>query len=345
MPKLADDEALKAFPVYRNDENGNLVNVSRSLVRKLCEVMKAVEYIQKKGQNTQQGYKYATEADVAELMRAEFAKRNVFVFPNVTRNSREKLKRVKTYTDRQGSTTVDERESYVNDVEIEWTFEDGDSGETRTCRIPGCSETPGDKGVYVAMTGSEKYLLMKSFLIPTGDDPENDENEPTGTVEAAQQVAQRKIDAHEAQKLEEQLKASIAQVKPKINQAPVEKAKPEPSREVGEVITGTIVELIQDKFRGIKLQRVGDKFPIKIAMWDNVQFPDKTRLYDYIKVGVAGAFECYVEKKGKFTNYKLIRPIHIGKTAFDDDGIPVIQRGAEVYPTDVNDILAEADSY
>jgi hypothetical protein len=43
------------------------------------------------------------------------------------------------------------------------------------------------------MTGSEKYLLMKSFLIPTGDDPENDSNEPQGTLKDAKAVGEAKV--------------------------------------------------------------------------------------------------------------------------------------------------------
>ena len=34
--------------------------------------------------------------------------------------------------------------------------------------------TVGDKGVYKAITGANKYLLFKLFQIETGDDPENE---------------------------------------------------------------------------------------------------------------------------------------------------------------------------
>lgn len=33
----------------------------------------------------------------------------------------------------------------------------------------------GDKAIYKAITGAQKYVLMKTFLIPTGDDPELEE--------------------------------------------------------------------------------------------------------------------------------------------------------------------------
>jgi len=163
----------------------------RGLIVKLCEVMASVGYMQKRGANTSQGYKYLKEADIADAMREEFAKRNVFIFPNLVKNERVKVVRSKTFRD-----VIEEKVTYATDVEIDWTFVDGDTGQEKTCRIPGCSESPGDKGVYVAMTGSEKYLLMKSFLIPTGDDPEDDKNETDGkgSREAEQDVARKQLE-------------------------------------------------------------------------------------------------------------------------------------------------------
>lgn len=157
----------------------------KSLVSKLAEVMAAVSYLQKTGTNSKQNYKYAREADVVAAIRPELAKRNIFIFPNVIDVKRTKIERL----DFDKSLKF----SWATDVLVEWTFVDGDSGEERKCIIPGCSESPGDKGVYVCMTGSEKYLLMKSFLLPTGDDPESDDNEERGSKEAAQAVAKRKI--------------------------------------------------------------------------------------------------------------------------------------------------------
>jgi len=159
----------------------------KTLVQKLCEVMAAVGYLQKTGTNTKQGYKYAREADVVAAMRPELAKRHIFIFPNVISVQRNKVERL----------DFDKalKFSWATDILVEWTIEDGESGETRKCVIPGCSESPGDKGVYVAMTGSEKYLLMKGFLLPTGDDPESDENEEKGSKQAASAVAKAKIEA------------------------------------------------------------------------------------------------------------------------------------------------------
>lgn len=172
----------------------------KTLVQKLCEVMAAVGYTQKTGWNEAQKYHYVTEADIAEKIRPELAKRNVIIFPTLVRHDRTKLERPgKDF--KTGTEYV--KTSYATDVLMKWTIVDGDSGEEVECEIPGCSESPGDKGVYVAITGSEKYLLMKLFLLPTGDDPESDDNEPKDTKEALQEgkkaaakkVADGKIDA------------------------------------------------------------------------------------------------------------------------------------------------------
>lgn len=172
-------------------ENGQEVSKPKTLVQKLCEVMAAVGYTQKTGWNEAQKYHYVTEADIAEKIRPELAKRGVIIFPTMVSNTRTKLER--NYFDKFDK-CMKTKESWAVDVLMRWTVVDGDSGEMFVCEIPGCSESPGDKGVYVAITGSEKYLLMKLFLLPTGDDPEDDANEPVGTKEAAQAVGKKKVE-------------------------------------------------------------------------------------------------------------------------------------------------------
>lgn len=134
----------------------------RRLVVKLAEVMKEVKYIQKTGYNNFHKYKYATEADVNEKVREELAKRNVVLIPNV-----------KNHAVREHMTAKGNRE-YIVTVEVEFTFYDGDTGETITFTTYGEGQDAGDKGTYKAITGAQKYALMKAFMIPTGDDPEGD---------------------------------------------------------------------------------------------------------------------------------------------------------------------------
>jgi hypothetical protein len=172
---------------------------SKTLVQKLCEVMGAVGYTQKTGWNEAQKYHYVTEADIAEKIRPELAKRNVIIFPTLVSTTRTKIER--NYFDKFDK-CMKTKESWAVDVLMRWTVVDGDNGEQFVCEIPGCSESPGDKGVYVAITGSEKYLLMKLFLLPTGDDPEDDANEPAGSKEAAKAVGAAKVAELKAKKAE-----------------------------------------------------------------------------------------------------------------------------------------------
>lgn len=148
------------------------------LTKKLCEVGQALTWVKKRGKNTFHGYNYATEADLVLAIRLELYKRNIFLLPNVVESKRE------GYTD--------EKQKRQNLVEliIEWTWIDGDTGERLASRMPGAGEDRGDKGTYKAITGSEKYLLLKTFLIPTFDDAE--QMAPDDKKALQQRVAQDK---------------------------------------------------------------------------------------------------------------------------------------------------------
>ena len=134
----------------------------RKLVSKLAEVLKRVKYIQKAGFNDFHRYKYATEADVNEHVREVLAELNVVMIPNVVSHS------VREHINAKGKT------EYIVTVGVDFTFHDGETGETITFRTYGEGQDAGDKGTYKAITGAQKYALMKAFMIPTGDDPESD---------------------------------------------------------------------------------------------------------------------------------------------------------------------------
>lgn len=164
----------------------------KGLVIKLSEAGAALGWIKKSGTNNFHGYKYATEADLVSALRQELYSRGVFIFPSVTSATRTPIKVVSR--DRQGN--VKERETSLTEIMMTWTFVDGETGETRECVMPGCGEDSGDKGIYKAMTGCEKYMLLKSFLVPTGDDPERDTVEEA--LQAQDAVIDRKLDNYKA---------------------------------------------------------------------------------------------------------------------------------------------------
>lgn len=132
------------------------------LVSKLAHVMKQVQYIEKKGWNNFNKYKYATESDVQEKVREVLADQNVIMMPDVVEYS------TREHYNRKGNT------EYIATVKVNFTFYDGDTGENISIHSAGEGQDAGDKAIYKAITGSQKYALMKAFMIPTGDDPEND---------------------------------------------------------------------------------------------------------------------------------------------------------------------------
>jgi hypothetical protein len=134
----------------------------KSLVTKLAEVMDAVGRVPKRGENTFHHYHYMTEADLVAAVRPELAKRSIMMMPTITKWQR---------------TSKGDDKGFFTDVEITWHILDGETGEKLSFNMPGCGEDKGDKGLYKAVTGSEKYALKNLFLIPTGDDPEKDDDD------------------------------------------------------------------------------------------------------------------------------------------------------------------------
>lgn len=141
-----------------------------SLVKKLAEVMAAVERIPKRGRNDFHKYDYATEADIAATVRAELAARQVMLIPSIVGESRH---------------PVGEKGSVLTVLELEMEFLDGESNESIKKPWRGYGTDKEDKGGYKAMTGGEKYFLLKTFLMPTGDDPEREERETQRAREKA----------------------------------------------------------------------------------------------------------------------------------------------------------------
>lgn len=135
----------------------------RSLVRKLAEVMGEVERIPKSGRNEFHRYDYATEADIVAAVRKAMAQRALMLVPTVERVEWKAVPRKQGGEDRLATLTV------------RFTLMDGDSGEEVSFQVLGEGQDAGDKATYKALTGATKYALLKLFLIPTGDDPEQDE--------------------------------------------------------------------------------------------------------------------------------------------------------------------------
>lgn len=168
----------------RKAQAHEIVGKTRSLARKVAEIMSAVSYVPKAGHNDHFNYNFAQEGDVLAQVRPEMAKRNLAMLPNVTAHN------VRTVQGKNGML-------YVTDLVVVFTLMDGDSGEERTVTVIGQGEDNHDKGANKALTAATKYALLKLFLIPTGADPDADAPQeevpraPSGQTRPAPQSERR----------------------------------------------------------------------------------------------------------------------------------------------------------
>lgn len=131
-----------------------------SLYKKLLQVYQDVRYIQKDGNNSFHKYRYVTEAGVKDKLHDAFVKNGLLFHFSITDlnevvDGKNRLVTIKTY----------------------FKFIDADTGEELEGTSYGTGVDSLDKGLYKAIAGGIKYILTSNFLIPTGDDPEDDKYE------------------------------------------------------------------------------------------------------------------------------------------------------------------------
>ena len=153
--ELASLSAAMPTPPFVSTEGFNLK-------QKLAEVRRRICYIQKRGHNERFNYSYVTAADIAGAVGDALAELEVVVIPRLESITHENISPNPGYSDR------------LTRVVMTYTFMDVNSAEELTVKMPGEGRDPGDKGPYKAMTGALKYALLQSFLIATGDDPEDE---------------------------------------------------------------------------------------------------------------------------------------------------------------------------
>jgi hypothetical protein len=129
-----------------------------TIYQKVLNVMGDVSGVAKNGHNDFQNYDYATEADILEAIRGSLISNQLVILPQV----------VSSLTTDTGVTTL----------HMEFDIIDAETGEKVTRSWDGTGHDKLDKGAYKAYTGAMKYFLMKTFLIPTNDDPEKTGDEP-----------------------------------------------------------------------------------------------------------------------------------------------------------------------
>ena len=168
---------LEPLPATNSKHAEEPKYVPGSLAAKLALITGEMAHVPKMGENKAQNYKFVRESDVAEKVSALLAAQHIYLHQTVLSYSITEM-----YKTSSGSIMR------LSEVSMQFQFIDGDTGEVSPiANFPGHGADTGDKGIYKAMTGAEKYFLMKTFLVSTGDDPEADEkvDKATAVAEAA----------------------------------------------------------------------------------------------------------------------------------------------------------------
>jgi hypothetical protein len=145
--------------------------MSAKISTAIWEVMGAVGYVQKTGRNDFHKYNYAGENDLLSKIRPAMLKAGLILIPSV-----ETISEI----DIHGNTHV--RVAYT------LAHKDGDVWPEKIIAAGSGNDKSskggvGDKGIYKAITGANKYLLFKLFQIATGDEPESDYGGADGGVD------------------------------------------------------------------------------------------------------------------------------------------------------------------
>src|SRR5436190_22412194 len=120
-----------------------------NLVGKLARIMGEIGAIKPEGRNTFHGYDYITESQLSAALRVHLSAAGIFLLTSVENVKSERV------TNQKGN------EENLVTVQTEHLFLDSESGEQFKVHAFGQGTDPGDKGVYKAITGAVKYMLMK----------------------------------------------------------------------------------------------------------------------------------------------------------------------------------------
>jgi len=131
------------------------------ILAKLALIRNDIDPLKKDGHNDKQNYNFLSDKQITLEVGKLLEKHNVVV----THSSRIESC-VPENTTNSGSMM------FLTTVYVDYTFWDVDSGESISGCVVGQGADTGDKGVYKAITGAFKYLYVKTFNIPTQDDPE-----------------------------------------------------------------------------------------------------------------------------------------------------------------------------
>lgn len=163
---MSDDTPCTTWELPVDETQGEAQRKSdrRDVGQKIIRIMEEVGgYIQKKGKNEFHKYKYVMEADVMDLVGKACLKHGLVIVPRTIRTKMEKMEAL-------GSA----KPFLLTTVKVVYDFIDTDTGSSLSVEMEGQGADNQDKGIYKAITGATKYALMKTLLLSSGDDPEQE---------------------------------------------------------------------------------------------------------------------------------------------------------------------------
>lgn len=153
---------------------------TQSIASKLVSIMQECSHIGKTGQNDYHGYRYATCADVLDMVNTALAKHQICTIATPD------ILQMTEITNSKGG------KDQLATVKVDILLIDSETGETVTISGIGSGQDPGDKAVMKAQTAAIKYAYLLSFAISTGDDPEQETSpvhkSSTGSVKGSRET-------------------------------------------------------------------------------------------------------------------------------------------------------------
>ena len=140
-----------------------------SIYKKIHSIMSEIDYVPKNSTvgTGKDKYKATSETDVTNKVRKLLIKYGLIVIP--------KTQKITTETN-VIDTQYGKKLSRYTIAECVYTFVDSDTDECLDIPCNGAGIDTQDKGVGKAVTYAYKYLFLRTFAIPTGEDPDNNHN-------------------------------------------------------------------------------------------------------------------------------------------------------------------------
>jgi hypothetical protein len=172
-----------------------------NIFQKINEVMKNIEYLTKddKVEFANTKYKAISEEKVTTAVREQLVKQGIVILPIEQQSSNKELIR------------TDKSVNMLTEVHVRYRIQNiDDVNDYIEVESNGTGVDTQDKGVGKAMTYSYKYMLLRTFAIPTGEDPDKISSAETDEKMKTEVEANKTIDEKLANSLTDAInKANI----------------------------------------------------------------------------------------------------------------------------------------